>query len=103
MEPIRDKFSRTVPLNLYVLFRDRPVAVCPMCEGQAIRKDGKAMVLCGPCKGKGFLTDEDIAKLTPAQFDICRCYSESTPPLIPPPSSPVPAKRRKTEPEPVSL
>lgn len=102
MDPIRDKFSRAVPLNLYVLFRDRPVAVCPMCEGQAIRKDGKATVLCGPCKGKGFLTDDDLNKLTPAQLDICRCYSESTPLLVPPPS-PTAAKKRKLEPEPVSL
>lgn len=107
MDAIRDVFGRIVPGNLIVRFRDRPQAVCPLCDGQGVRKADKSMVLCGTCGGDGALTQQKIERLDPAILEVCKAHGRpDSPEPIPVLPSPHPngthKNRRKSEPETVS-
>ncbi len=83
---VRDSYDRIVPDNLIARFRNAPKAVCPLCEGDGRRQDGKSFKVCHVCEGHGCLTSERLKLISPEYLEICkgfRCLPVEEPEPIP--------------------
>ena len=74
MDVTRDDFDRIVPHNLIAKFRDRPSAVCPLCDGMGVRRDGRQDKICHVCDGHGSLSVAKLKLLSPEYLEICKGF-----------------------------